>query len=365
MAAPSLDELRRYAVNRSLFSPTSLSRAMARLGFVQADPIRAPARAQDLTLRPRVKNYRAGDLERRYSELDVEEDFFINYGFITRRAQSFMHPRSGLEPVSKARARQAQELLVYVAERGAVHPREVDRHFAAGTELNYWGGSSNTTTRLLDSLHYRGLLRVARRETGIRMYALAPARPVAPASSASEALDELVDLLVRKYAPLPAISLSSMVHRLRYAAPQWRGELKAAVLRAKRRLGTACVGGVHWFWPPEDRVRGRRGDSLDASPAQVRLLAPFDPVVWDRFRFEIFWGWRYRFEAYTPVARRRLGYYALPLLWQERVIGWGNLSFAERRLSASFGYVSGKPPRDPAFRRALSEELARFEHFLG
>ena len=63
--APSLDQLRRYAVARSLFPPTTLARAIARLGFVQADPIRAPARAQDLTLRHRVKDYRAGDLVRR------------------------------------------------------------------------------------------------------------------------------------------------------------------------------------------------------------------------------------------------------------------------------------------------------------
>ena len=58
----------------------------------------------------------------------------------------------------------------------------------------------------------------------------------------------------------------------------------------------------------------------------MRLLAPFDPVVWDRRRFELFWGWAYRFEAYTPAAKRQLGYYALPLLWRDRVIGWGNVS---------------------------------------
>ncbi len=62
----TLDDLRHFAVARSLFTPTSLKRAIHKLGFVQADPIRAPARAQDLTLRHRVKGYHAGDLERRY-----------------------------------------------------------------------------------------------------------------------------------------------------------------------------------------------------------------------------------------------------------------------------------------------------------
>ena len=62
-----------------------MPRASQRLGFVQADPIRAPARAQDLTLRQRVAGYRAGDLERRYPRLRIEEDFFVNYGFMPPR----------------------------------------------------------------------------------------------------------------------------------------------------------------------------------------------------------------------------------------------------------------------------------------
>src|ERR1044071_7147413 len=90
----TLDDLRRFAVARSLFAPTTLKRALDRMGFVQADPIRAPARAQDLTLRHRVNDYRAGDLERRYVKLGVEEDFFVNYGFVTRSLQALMHPRA-------------------------------------------------------------------------------------------------------------------------------------------------------------------------------------------------------------------------------------------------------------------------------
>src|SRR5262245_27575732 len=89
----SLEDLRRFAVERSLFAPTTLPRALERLGFVQADPIRAPARAQDMILRHRVKGYRAGDLERRYVDLGLEEDFFLAYGFVTREVHALMHPR--------------------------------------------------------------------------------------------------------------------------------------------------------------------------------------------------------------------------------------------------------------------------------
>src|SRR4051812_39764916 len=90
----TLQQLRHYAVTRSLFTPTTLRRALQRFGYVQADPIRAPARAQDLILRHRVKGYLAGDLERRYAALGVEEDVFVNYGFVTREVQALMHPRS-------------------------------------------------------------------------------------------------------------------------------------------------------------------------------------------------------------------------------------------------------------------------------
>src|ERR1700694_1178377 len=88
-----------------------------------------------------------------------------------------MHPRpdtrvpaEGRLPWPAARRKQAEQLLEFVRERGAVHPREVDEHFSHGTVRNNWGGSSNATTHLLDAMHYRGLLRVARRENGIRIY---------------------------------------------------------------------------------------------------------------------------------------------------------------------------------------------------
>ena len=104
--APSLADLRRFAVARSLFPPTTLKRALNKLGFVQADPIRAPARAQDLTLRHRVKGYRAGDLERRYASLGIEEDVFVNYGFVPSAVYALMHPRADMSHWPPGRRKQ-------------------------------------------------------------------------------------------------------------------------------------------------------------------------------------------------------------------------------------------------------------------
>ena len=363
----TLNDLRRFAVARSLFAPTTLPRALARMKFVQADPIRAPARAQDLILRPRVKDYQAGDLERRYHSLGIEEDFFINYGYVSREVQALMHPRpdlrvpaDGSQALSAAERKRERMLLAFVEARGAVHPREVEEYFAHGTVQNYWGGSSHATTQMLDALHYRGLLRVVRREKGIRVYRTHQheTTPLGPAARQAR-LDALVDVTVNIYAPLPAATLSYYVRRLRYAAPQWLNDISDSLRRARQRLTHARVDGVDWYWPNNEKPQ------LATASEGVRLLAPFDPVVHDRTRFELLWDWVYRFEAYTPAPKRKLGYYALPLLWRDRVIGWGNLTVKNGYLTSDLGYITGKPPSDRAFKRELAAELERMRLFLG
>ena len=342
-----------------LFRPAGLEQTLKALAFVQADPIRAPARAQDLTLRPRVVGYRAGDLERLYSNLPIEEDVFINYGFVTREVQALMHPRHGAALSPTAANARAKAVLAFIAERGTVHPREVDAKFAHGVVRNYWGGSSSSTTFLLEAMHYKGLLRVVRREAGIRIYAIQQHGPPPKGAATRRArVDALVDAVVRKYAPLPSASLSFVVRRLRYAVPQWRGEIAGALQRARQRLSRAQVDGATWYWPAE------MPPLFDPPPDAVRLLAPFDPVVWDRQRFELLWGWAYRFEAYTPRAKRKFGYYALPLLWRDRVVGWANLGLSAGQLQAEFGYVGGTKPRERAFNRELEAELERMRMFL-
>lgn len=357
MRPVTLEDLRRFALARSLFAPTTLKRAIDKLGFVQADPIRAPARAQDLTLRHRVRGYRAGDLERRYAALGIEEDFFVNYGFLPRRIQALMHPRKARLAWSTARRRQAEAVHGFVREHGVVHPRRVDAHFKHGRVIGGFGGTSSASTRLLDDMHYRGLLRVARREAGVRLYETREASPPPPDPHA--VLDRLIDVIAAKYAPLPAPSLAQLVRFLGGGVPQWRSQLGRSLDRARQRLAHADVEGTAWYWPAGEALTTRGPDE------RVRLLAPFDPVVWDRRRFEMFWGWAYRFEAYTPAAKRRLGYYALPLLWRDEVIGWGNFSVSDAALDASFGYVSGRAPREAAFRHALEEELQDMRVFLG
>jgi uncharacterized protein YcaQ len=357
----SLDDLRRHAVARTLFTPTTLPAAIRRLGFVQADPIRAPARAQDLTLRHRVKGYRAGDLERCYARLAVDEDYLVNYGFLPRAHLALIHPRQAKNAWDAGTRRKAADVLAFVRERGAVHPREVDQHFAHGRVTNYWGGSSNASTHLLDGMHYRGLLRVKRRDSGTRVYepAMHADPDEGPAARALRAA-ALIELVVRKYAPLPAASLTYLVRLLDYGAPHLAADTRIALRLAQEHLASCRIDGTTWYWPADENPRSRRYAIDD----QLRLLAPFDPVVWDRRRFALLWDWTYKFEAYTPAAKRQFGYYALPMLWRGQVIGWGNLAVRDGRLESRFGYVAGKAPKGTGFRDALDDELERMRQFL-
>ena len=130
---------------------------MRKLGFVQADPMRAPARAQDLILFQRVNGSRAGDLERRYERLGLEEDAFVNYGFVPRGTLALLHPRTPRRPWDAATLGRAQEVLDFVRARGVVHPREVNEAFAHhGRVAGYWGGELNASTRLLDAMQAEG-----------------------------------------------------------------------------------------------------------------------------------------------------------------------------------------------------------------
>ena len=128
-------------------------------------------------------------------------------------------------------------------------------------------------------------------------------------------------------------------------------------------LQKSTIDGHSYAWPAGVEAR-------DDVPRTVRFLAPFDPVVWDRARFERFWGWVYRFEAYTPVKKRVRGYYAMPMLWRDAFVGWANVSArgavgatGARRLEVDVGFVNGRP-RDRGFSRELDAEIARMEGFL-
>lgn len=356
--ALALARLRRHVVRRSLFAPGTLAQAVARLGFVQADPIRAPAPAQALILRHRVRGYRVGDLERAYPALGLDEDYLYAYGFATPATRRLLHPGAAAPPPGLEGA-----VLDFVRQAGTAHPRDVAARLAAGRTRNAWGGQSQATTRALEALHARGLVRVARRERGVRVYECAPPAPGLHEELSAEArLRGLILLLADLFAPLPEAALRRVLRYVpwvRRHAPAPAARAAVARLLREGALESDVLGTEPWVWPA-----GVAPHAPAAVPARVRLLAPFDPVVWDRGRFERLWGWAYRFEAYTPAARRERGYYALPLLWGADVVGWATAAAGPGgAVDVAAGFVRGRP-RGAAFARAFDAEVERLRGFL-
>ena len=342
-------DLRALAIAHSLFPQTTLTEAVARLGFVQADPIRAPARAQDLILRQRVEGYRVGDLQRSYAELELEEGMLYAYGFMPRDTWFCLHPRRSLPRLRKLE----REVLAAVPELAPAHPKQLTARFGSKRVRNAWGGTSQATKRALEALHRRGALRVVGRRQGVRLYGPAPPVPPVPAR---QRLRELARRVLHVFAPARRAYVRGILGRLgRALLDAQAGRAALAELVQSGEWREATVEGEVYLLPAEA--------PSPKAPPRVRVLAPFDPLVHDRARFEHLWGWAYRFEAYTPAAKRVRGYYAMPLLWRDRVVGWVNASQATGAFEAEIGYVRS-PPRSAPFRRALAAELEQLEAFL-
>jgi uncharacterized protein len=305
-----------------------------------------------------VAHYRAGDLERRFARLSLEEDFLYAYGFMPRPVARLLHPRHDRERPDGRYILDglAADVLALVREQGPTHPTDLEARFGRERAVNGWGGMSKATTRALQSLHYHGLVRVVRRQGGIKIYGAAPAH--GDPLPAEERARRLVLLIAKILSPIPAATLRAAVASLARRNPGL--DVRAAVreLIKSGALESGAVDSETYYWPASFEP-SRRPDQ----PSAVRFLAPFDPVVWDRRRFEHFWGWAYRFEAYTPVEKRRLGYYAMPLLWRDQVIGWANVGAAEGGLRIDAGFV-GMRPKERAFRLAFDAEVASMQEFL-
>jgi uncharacterized protein len=352
------DQLAHYAVTRSLFTAKNLNRAIDTLGYVQADPIRAPARAQDLILRHRVSGYQCEELEKKYSRLDIFEDMLHNYGFFPDRHLSLLYPRKLSGRWLRFMAEHAtlrRKVLRYLNDNESAHPRDVERAISVGARVNGWGGESAATTLMLEGLHREGRARVTRRDAGIRVYALNPPSETKSLTPMQRA-DGVIRLFVNLYAPIPLRTLTQLIYLMGTFKQNVDYVKRIELMVTRGELIRAEIDGRSYVWPADELTEAE-------ADASVRLLAPFDPIVWDRRRFEHLWGWAYRFEAYTPPAKRKLGYYALPLLWQSQVIGWANAKIDAGRLNIDFGFV-GVKPKARAFVNALDDEVERFRGFL-
>lgn len=303
-------------------------------------------------MRQRVEGYAAGDLEKKFPRLRLEEGYLFAYGFMT--PEVWRHLR--FRPQSKLKKRE-RAVLDAVEELGEAHPRELSDRLGRKSVTNCWGGRSQDVKRHLDKLHHHGYLRVSRRDNGIRVYQV-PKDSKRTNADPLERYRFLALTTALVFGPTTKRFLVSELRSHNHLAPT-RGDRMAAVdaLVETGKLAEVRVAGVTYLWARKE------WESVEF-PERVRILAPFDPLVRDRERFLQLWGWEYRFEAYVPQAKRERGYYAMPLLWRDKMIGWANAKVERERLRVKLGFA-GKRPAAKAFGSLAEVETESMAKFLG
>jgi uncharacterized protein YcaQ len=318
------EEARRIAVRAQLLdgSSRSLLDTVRHLGFLQIDTISTVAQPQYLVPWSRLGPYDPGDLdrllwkERKLFEwgafIWAIEDLPLVQARMRRRRNKYAWERRGNEFLrNNTRAR--RYLLRELEERGPLLSRELEDHAVAPWGENHrWWGNRNVAL-MLDILHGRGIVAVVGRRDGQRLW----------------------DLAERWYPETEKVSLREAEQRL--AEKRWRA------------AGVRLENG-EWIAHP---------DVLDEPvPDRVTLLSPFDRLIYDRDRTEALFGFRYRLEMFVPKAKREYGYYVLPLLAGDRLVGRAEPRFDRKTRTLELLGAWGDTSR-------LDEALANLREFLG
>ena len=324
-----LDDPRRKA------TPDVLYELIERMGFVQIDSINVVERAHHLTLSSRLQGYRPVLLERL---LERQRRLFEHWThdasaiptawypywkvrFERYRRKVLEHPwwreRVGPDP-----ERVVDHVRERIAAEGPLMTRDFEDERPEGTDKTWWGWKPHKAA--LEYLWRTGELAIAGRVNFHKVYDLAsrvvPAGDAAPRPSDAEHLEW---------------ACRSAVERLGTASPdEIAGFWRAVTLEEARAWceGAAARGEIvpvqietadgsrpraSWAVPDWES----RAAALPPAPPRIRLLSPFDPILRDRKRTLRLFGFDYRFEAFVPGEHRKHGYYVLPILEGDRLIG--------------------------------------------
>ena len=286
MRLVSRDEARRIAVRSQLLdgSATNVLDTVRRLGFLQIDPISTVAPPQQLILWSRLGPYDPAEL---YRLLWDEKKLFEWNAYVwpiealplvrarmRRRTGKYAWERRGSEFL-ETNARYKRYVLEELARRGPLLSRELEDESVRTWKSHGWYGSRNTSV-MLDILHGRGVVAIVGRRNGQRLW----------------------DLADRWYPDAETVSLR-----------------EADRLLAQRRFRALGVRLTPKGWEAHP-------EAVDGPiPDRVTFLSPFDRLVHDRDRAEALFDFRYRLEMYVPKTKREYGYYVLPILVGDRLVG--------------------------------------------
>jgi len=323
MIAVSRAEARRIAVRAQLLdgSATGVSDTVRRLGFLQIDPISTVAPPQQLVLWSRLGAYDVAELdrllwdERKLFEWNAYirpmEDLPLIRARMRRRMGKYVWERRSTEFLQK-NAGYRRYVLGELERRGPLLSRELDDHSVRTWKSHGWYGTRNTSV-MLDILHGRGLVAIVGRRDGQRLW----------------------DLAERWYPETEKIPLRD-----------------AERILAERRFRAQGVRLTPKGWEAHP-------DATDCPvPDRATLLSPFDRLIHDRDRAEALFDFRYRLEMYVPKAKREYGYYVLPLLVGDELVGRAEPRFDRKTGTLEVLGAWGDTSR-------LEEALASLAAFLG
>ncbi|WOF24369.1 crosslink repair DNA glycosylase YcaQ family protein [Microbacterium betulae] len=349
----SASEARRVALAAQGFArprpaapgPRHLRGELARMGVLQIDSVNVFSRSHYLPLFSRLGAYERDRLDRlvlrprtrrstpEYVEYLAHEATFLplsDWPLWRFRMDAMRARHGGAGSWFAANAGTVAWVRSELASRGPLRPAEIERDAETARRGPWWGWDD--VKRALELLWRFGEVAIAGRSGFERRYALAdqvvPAEHREREVGADEAVRELVRRAARAYGVATAADLADY-HRLRdrravlaaVADLVDDGEIVPVTVRGWERAGRPIPA-----WRHRDAALPRRID-------RATVLTPFDPVVWFRDRAERMFGFDYRIEIYTPAAQRRFGYYSLPLLVGERIVGRFDLK-ADRAASS-------------------------------
>ena len=349
--------------------PQATAAAVKHLGYVQIDTINVIERSHHHILWTRIPNYQRADLRQAQSvDKTIFEYWTHALSYVPAKDLRFFipamrrHRREGHKWLSSVKPADLRKVLRLIRRDGALTIRDIDDDVLVDKE-HLWA-SRKPSKRALQLAFYTGVLTISERNGMLKTYDLMARhfgweRPPKPAS-AKEASAYLLDRALRSQG---LVSLDSICHLDAPSKPSIR-RLIGARVRRKELVPVALEGAAkqeHWARP--EALETSDGGAFEL----VHILSPFDPLVIQRKRTELFFGYGHRFEAYVPKEKRVFGYFALPVLVGNDIVAALDLKTdrkSRKLLLQKWSWV-GAAPRGARkeLKRRIEEELHRFERF--
>jgi hypothetical protein len=336
-----------------------LRRLVERIGLIQIDSVNTLVRAHELPAFARLGPYPRALIK---ESTERHRELFEYWGHAACLMPMSTQPlwrwrmerlregeRGGVDRIERERPGYAAAVLAEVRDRGPIAAGDLTD---GGTAKGPWWGWADGKS-VLEWLFWAGELSVAGRRNGFeRVYDLTervvpPEILAAPTPSIDDAHRELVRIASRALGVATRTDISTYFY-LRAD----RTVASIAELVEAGDLVPVTVDG--WSQSAYLAAGARRPRRVNARA----LLAPFDPLVFDRVRVERLFGMRYRIELYTPAPKRVFGYYVLPFLLGDTLVGRVDLKADRARATLLVQAAWGEPGIDvPVVARALADEL--------